>query len=162
MTEQEKIEKAYEWLLENFLFGKLGVTKENYKKIEYDVFSGAHSPQERFLQKFMSYIRLISKITACAYIARENGEVQDPEEFNSIILSSLANNGNCLQMRSDLCWHFFNVCEFLGRVPLGYDNADEFLEIFQETFPSYFQLIRLLFDNSMPDYQKKLLTGFQL
>lgn len=38
LNEQEKIEKEYERLLEKFLFGRLGITGENYKK--YEEFQG--------------------------------------------------------------------------------------------------------------------------
>ena len=58
--EQEKIEKEYKQLLEKFLFGRLGITKENYKK--YEEFQGDdfENPKECFICNLIYYLTCLS------------------------------------------------------------------------------------------------------
>lgn len=61
--ELEKFENKYKQLLEKFLFGKLGITAENYKK--YEEFQGDGSifknPKECFVCNFIGYLIDLSK-----------------------------------------------------------------------------------------------------
>lgn len=61
--ENEKIEKEYERLLKTFLFGRLGITKESYKKFEksrYSCFIFENS-KEHFVCSLIHYLTHLSE-----------------------------------------------------------------------------------------------------
>ena len=58
--DQEKVEKEYKQLLEKFLFGRLGITEEDY--IKYEEFQGDdfENQKECFICNFIYYLTCLS------------------------------------------------------------------------------------------------------
>ena len=62
-VEKEKVEKKYKQLLEKFLFGRLGITEENYKKYEEVQGDGGifETPKECFVCNFIWHLTCLSR-----------------------------------------------------------------------------------------------------
>jgi hypothetical protein len=82
--EKEKVEKIYEMFLESFLFGKLGVTKDNYKKYEQAICFGSvfNNSKEYFICNFIYHLTCLSR--AKIFLEVEKNSLEGIEALEGI------------------------------------------------------------------------------